>query len=106
VLKILGELSVKCNHFAAGALMSADDPQILSTRKNSGYCRPCSRNRIPKESQLKGMTNSSNAMKPRNDEYNSDLFLSFPDTAHQMSQYSLEYSKNLGSHELFFQELR
>jgi hypothetical protein len=75
--------------------------------KKFGSCGPFTLNEIPKESRLKEEVYSPNAMKPRIDgEYNSDLFLSFPVTAHQLSQNSSENSKNLRSHKLFFQELR
>jgi hypothetical protein len=67
---------MECNHFAAGALLSPNNLQILFTLKKFGSCWPFTLNEIPKESQLKDKTHSPNEMKPRTaDEYNCDLFL-------------------------------
>lgn len=97
---------VESNHFAAGALLFANNLQILSTLKKFGSYRSFTLNEITKESQLKKKY-SPNTIKPRSDdEYNSNLFLSFPGTAHQLPQNSTENSKNLRSYKFFFQELR
>jgi hypothetical protein len=88
---------VKSNHIAAGALLSADDPQILSTLENFGSGGPFTRNEIPRESKPKDKTYFANAVTSRSHrEYNSDFFLSFPGTADQLSQNSSENLRRNG----------